>query len=150
MNTCLGACGRWVDTAPYDQAVILARNSLHGRPPAGSSRESMFARRIYHHGVYRALYTLAAVGCMLLAFWEPPTQPTRPSWPALRALDACALVLFTADSALQYVYFGRALFIEKRCVARGEMRAGWGASRVTRPSTRPRAGGRSSRRSSSP
>jgi hypothetical protein len=111
-----GAWGlwRWLEVSPYEKAAIIVENSLHGRPPAAISDASLAARRLYHAPFYRVGYTIVAVACMALAFWEPPVEGTRAELPVLRGVNAICLVVFLCDSVLQYVYFGPALFYSKR------------------------------------
>ena len=101
----------------HEKAAILVENSLHGRAPAPLTEISLVARIVYHNTVYRTAYVIVAIALMILAIWEPPVAGYRQAWPALRAVDAAALLLFTFDSALQLAYFGWDLFLRKRCVA---------------------------------
>jgi hypothetical protein len=94
----------------FQRAALFAKNAAHGRTPPDPTPASLWAQRIYHHPVYRVTYAAAALGNLLLAWWEPPSPSSLSSPDGLvvvRALDLAFLCLVGFDLfVLQLRYHG--------------------------------------------
>ena len=95
------------------RAALLARSALHGRNPIVPSPLAFWALRIYHHFVYRNLYTALMLLLCVLAWWEPPWLPVKPrattgGLAVLRGVDLGIQLVAVFDLFLQRAYHGPA------------------------------------------
>ena len=104
----LERCGCSRNPSRVERAVLLVRNALHGRRPAEPTPRSVAAARVYHSRVYRAIYVLAVVGQLCLAFVEPPSSVAlgRRGRGLVTILDFGAMGVVAVDLLLQLLHHG--------------------------------------------